>query len=133
MVVPDSHLPVAGARDDALSGPPSESLASLGGQGRLVGLAAAAGLIAGVAAWLAGEAILEAYRDVLSPKIRREVDAEAVHGFARALLMSASASFTALGAILGLCLGLAGGLVRRSASAGARTALLGCVVGSIAA
>jgi hypothetical protein len=96
-----------------------------------VALALAAGLLAGVAAWLVGEAILEAHRSVLSPKVGRDVDAEAVRKFARATLTSASGTFTALGAILGLSLGMAGGLARRSASAGFRAALLGCVVGAI--
>ena len=94
--------------------------------------ACVAGLCAGIISWLAGEAILESYRSVLDPKIRRGVDPGDVRRFARALLTSASATFTALGAILGLGLGLAGGLARRSASGGARAALLGCVVGSAA-
>jgi hypothetical protein len=132
MVAPDSGLDPADYSIDTPSGPPPETLDSSGGWGRLLGMALAAGLLAGVVAWLAGEAILEAYRAVLSPKIQREVDVEAVRQFAKAHLTSASGTFTALGAILGLSLGLAGGLARRSASAGARAALLGCVIGSIA-
>jgi hypothetical protein len=132
MVEPDSDLTPADSTVDVPSGPPPKTVDSSGGSGRLVGMALAAGLLAGVAAWLAGEAILEAYRTVLSPKVRREADAEAVRQFARAHLTSASTTFAALGAILGLSLGLAGGLARRSASAGARAAILGSVVGSMA-
>lgn len=94
--------------------------------------AMAAGLVAGVAAWLAGEGILESYQSVLNPKIQREVNPEAVRRYARAMLTSAAAAFAALGAILGLCLGLSGGLARRSAPAGVRAALLGCVLGALA-
>jgi hypothetical protein len=96
-------------------------------------VALAAGLIAGVASWLTGEMILHGYRDVLSPQVKRDVDAEAVRRFARAQLTSPRDTFTALGAIVGSTMGLAGGLARRSARAGAKAALLGCVVGSIAA
>jgi hypothetical protein len=99
---------------------------------RLVGMALAAGLLAGVASWLVSEAILEAYREILSPQVRREADAELVRQFARARLTSALGTFTALGAIVGISLGLAGGLARGSASAGAKAALLGCVLGSLA-
>ncbi len=112
--------------------PPAASLDSPGGRGRLLGIALAAGLLAGAAAWLAGEAILGAFRSLLATKIQREADPEAVRRFARAHLTRASATFTALGATLGLGLGLAGGLARRSASAGAGAAVLGCVVGSLA-
>jgi hypothetical protein len=132
MVAPDSDSTPADSTIDAPSSPPPEALATVVGQGRLLGLALVAGLLAGVAAWLAGEAILEAYRADLNPKMQREVDAQVGRRFARAHLASASGTYAALGAIVGVSLGLAGGLARRSASAGARAALLGCVVGSIA-
>jgi hypothetical protein len=58
------------------SGAPAAALASAGnhrqGQGRLVGTALAAGVLAGPAAWLASEVILETHRDLLSPKVKRE-------------------------------------------------------------
>jgi hypothetical protein len=132
MVTPDPDSTHSDSTiDDELRRHP-EALASSGGQGRLVGMALVAGLLAGVAAWLAGETILEAYRTVLRPKIQREADAGVALQVQRARLMSASGTFTALGAIVGLGLGLAGGLARRSASAGARAALMGCALGAIA-
>jgi hypothetical protein len=133
MVTPDSDSTRSDSTIDDASRPPSEALTSSGGQGRLVAMALVAGLLAGVAAWLVGETILEAYRTILSPKIKREADAGVALQVMRARLLSASGTFTALGAIVGLGLGLSGGLARRSASAGAKAALLGCVVGSIAA
>jgi hypothetical protein len=132
MVTPDSDSTPANSTIDAASGRPPESLAFAGGQGRLLGVALVAGLLAGVAAWLVGATILESYRDALTPKVTREVDAELVRRFARARLTSAVGTFTALGAIVGLSLGMAGGLARRSASAAARAAIVGCGVGSIA-
>ena len=132
MVTRDSDSTPADPTIDAASGRPPDALASAGGQGRLVGVALVAGLLAGVAAWLVGATILESYRDALTPKVTREVDAELVRRFARARLTSAVGTFTALGGIVGLSLGMAGGLARRSASAGAKAAIVGCVVGSIA-
>ena len=95
-------------------------------------MALVAGLLAGVAAWLVGETILEAYRG-------RSHSQDPARGGRRGrppIRQSPSherfGTFTALGAILGLSLGLSGGLARRSASAGAKAALVGCVVGSIA-
>jgi hypothetical protein len=129
MAAPDHDSPTSDhPAADAPAGSPPKSPSTT----RLAGLALAVGLLAGAGAWIAGEAILESYRADLNPRIGREVDVEAVRRFAGAHLASASATFAALGGILGLGLGLAGGLARRSASAGARAALLGCVLGSIA-
>ena len=132
MFTPDSDSTRSDSTSDDELRPPPKALASAGGKGRLLGMALVAGLLAGVAAWLVGETILEAYRTVLSPKVQRDADAGVALQVVRARLMSASGTFTALGAIVGLGLGLAGGLARRSASAGAKAALVGCVVGSIA-
>jgi hypothetical protein len=132
MVTPNADSTPADSTINAASGRPPEAPASTLGQGRLLGMALVAGLLAGVAAWLVGETILEAYRDILTPKVKREMDAEVVRQFARAHLTSGLGTFAGLGAILGLSLGMAGGLARRSASAGAKAALVGCVVGSIA-
>jgi hypothetical protein len=131
MVIPDYESTPSFNIDDASVRPP-EALASAGGQNRLLAMALVAGLLAGVATWLVGETILEAHRQVLSPRVQRDVDVEAARRFARAHLTTSLYAFTTLGAFLGLSLGLAGGLARRSASAGARAALVGCVVGSIA-
>ena len=109
--------------------PPLEASAPVEGQGRTLSLALAAGLLAGGIGWLGGEAILEAYRTVLNPRIGRDVDPEAIRRFANAHLTSASGTFAGLGASLGLFLGLAGGLARRSASGGVRAALAGALIG----
>ncbi|QEH38807.1 hypothetical protein OJF2_74170 [Aquisphaera giovannonii] len=128
MDIPRPGLPPA----ESVDGAPPAPLGTSPGQARILAMALAAGLIAGVAAWLAGEAILRAYGDTLSPKIRREVSPEAVRRYGQALLASAAATYASLGAILGGCLGLAGGLARRAAAAGARAALVGCAAGAAA-
>jgi hypothetical protein len=132
MVKPDSDSTLSGSTNDDALRPPSKALASAGGQGRQVGLALVAGLLAGLAAWLVGETILDAYRTVLSPKVQREADANVALQVVRARLMCASGTFTALGAIVGLSLGLSGGLARGSARAGVKAAIVGCVAGAIA-
>jgi ABC-type transport system involved in cytochrome c biogenesis permease subunit len=98
-----------------------------------MGIALVAGLLAGLAGWLVSETILQAYGDILNPKVRREADAEGGRRAAQAQLISAAGTFAGLGATVGLGLGLAGGLARRSASAGVRAALVGCLLGSVAA
>jgi hypothetical protein len=95
-------------------------------------MALVAGLIAGLAAWLVGEMILQAYQAVLAPMVQREVSIEDARRFAGAQIKSARDTFTALGAVVGLSLGLSGGLARRSPYAGAKAALVGCVLGAIA-
>jgi hypothetical protein len=130
MSSPDSDPTLADSTIDALSANAPKARPSPLGLAWLVAIASVAGSLAGVAAWLASEAILESYWAALKPTVRRDLDAADVRRFARALVMSASATFTALGALVGLSLGLAGGLARRSAAAGAKAALLGCVVGA---
>ena len=132
MVAPDSDSTPSNSDIGAASVRPREALAASGGQRRLLGMALVAGLLAGVATWLVEETILEAYRQVLSPKVQRGVDAEDLIRAARAHLTSSVYAFTSLGAILGLSLGLSGGLARRSVRAESTGALAGCVVGSIA-
>jgi hypothetical protein len=132
MVTPDSDSNPAEAKLDDDPSRPATNLATTEGQTRLVAMALVAGLLAGVAAWLVSETILEAYREILAPKVQRGADANVVRRFARAQLESALGTFTALGAILGLGMGLAGGLARRSPAGGAKAALVGCVVGSAA-
>ena len=103
------------------------------GTRRVLVLAAAAGLIAGVASWLAGEMVQRRYqRDLLAPlsispspdQMRRWKDAR-LHG--------AALTFTLMGGCLGLAMGAAGGAAHRSGSAGVRAAIVGLVLGTAGA
>jgi hypothetical protein len=91
-------------------------------------LALAAGLLAGVIAWASGEA-------TLVPEAAYENKKEHVHvALSVAGIRNGIISFGALGAATGLALGLAGGLIARSAlraiGAGATGMLLGGGVGA---
>jgi hypothetical protein len=100
------------------------------GQVRVLGIPIVAGLAAGVASLLVGEAIMNVYRGDLLPKLMVRPDPEAMHRLDAARIHSAIGSFATLGGILGLAMGLSGGLVRRSASAAARAAMLGLLLGA---
>jgi hypothetical protein len=107
--------------------------ASCGG-GRLWALVLGAAIVAGLAAWLGGEASLNRIKPrahaansrgiMLNLTGRREV--------AAADAKNASVAFALLGASLGAALGVAGGLVRRSGRAAAKAALLGLIAGATA-
>jgi hypothetical protein len=94
-----------------------------------------AGLVAGLAAWLGGEACLDLIKPprhaanskglVLRITDRREI--------ARADARNAGLAFAILGGSLGMGLGVAGGLIRRSGRAAGWAALLGLVVGAAGA
>jgi hypothetical protein len=96
-------------------------------------LAIAAGLIAGVASVLAGEVILGRYQGDLSPPLNIHPSPEDMRRWREARLYSATLTFAAMGGFLGLAMGVAGGLARRSASAGAQAALVGLSLGTAAA
>jgi hypothetical protein len=106
--------------------PPSEGL------GRLLALAIVAALMAGAASWLVGERIMDAYRADLLPNIEAHPSAESVRRWRDARLYSATLTYATMGGFLGLAMGLAGGLLRRSALAAARAAIAGFVLGTIA-
>jgi hypothetical protein len=112
--------------------PLSPSLPSTG-YGRPLVFALAAGLIAGVGSWLAGEFIVGAYQSELNPALKARPSAEDMQRLRDARLYSATLTFTAMGGFLGLAMGLAGGLAQRSATASARAAILGLVLGTPAA
>jgi hypothetical protein len=95
--------------------------------------AIAAALAAGVISWFVGEYIVAAYRDDLNPPLKIAPSAEDVRKLKSARINSATLTFLALGGLLGFAMGLAGGLARRSPSAGIGTAVLGLVIGSAAA
>jgi len=101
--------------------------------GRLLALAIAAGIIAGVASLLAGEMILRSYQSDLVPALKITPSPEDMRRWRDARLYSATLTFTTMGGLLGLMMGLAGGLARRSVFASARAAILGLVLGSAAA
>jgi hypothetical protein len=97
------------------------------------GLAVAAGLLAGVASLLAGEAIMSRYQHDLLPTLKIQPSPEDMRRLGDARLYSGALTFTTMGAFLGLALGLAGGLAGRSVLAGARAAFVGLVLGAASA
>src|SRR5262249_47506291 len=102
------------------------------GMGRLLAFASIAGLVAGAAALVAGEIIMERYRGDLFQPIATHPRPEDMQRWRNARVYSAVLTFTALGGFLGLALGLAGGLARRSALAGASAATAGLLLGAAA-
>ena len=105
-----------------------------GGGGRFWALVLGAAIVAGLAAWSAGEASLNRIKPrvhaansrgiVLNLTGRREI--------ALADAQNAGVAFALLGASLGAGLGMAGGLVRRSGGAAVRAALVGLFAGAVA-
>jgi hypothetical protein len=98
---------------------------------RLAIWALGAGLLAGAAAWLVGEATVEAFRPTMvtmdTPVGR--MTAAPVDEVTRTDVKNAALAFAVQGACLGLALGLAGGLARGSARSGAAAGLAGAVLG----
>ena len=102
---------------------------------RVWGLALAAGLIAGFASWLVGEAIQGRFQPGLLttggfPTVEQVKAHEAVR--AAAVMLEATLAFAALGAALGLALGVAGGSARRSARAASIAGISGAILGAVA-
>ncbi len=97
---------------------------------RVLAVPIIAGLVAGIASLLVGEAIMNVYRGDLTPRLMIRPEPEVMRRLDTARIHSATASFAAMAGILGLAMGLSGGLMRRSASAGARAALLGLLLGA---
>src|SRR5262249_23559276 len=102
------------------------------GMGRLLAFASIAGLVAGAAALVAGEIVMERYRGALFQPIATHPRPEDMQRWRNARVYSAVLTFTALGGFLGLAMGLAGGLARRSAFAGASAATAGLLLGAAA-
>jgi MFS family permease len=101
--------------------------------GRLLALALAAGLIAGVASWLAGEVILNGYKSDLVPALKISPSPEDIRRWKDARIYSATLTFATMGGCLGLTMGLAGGLARRAVFASARAAIQGLLLGTAVA
>jgi hypothetical protein len=138
MVPPDpelSHLDPTSAIDtDTATGPASISLELPAERiGRLLIFAAVAGLLAGVASELICERIMSSYNTDLNPPLTQIPNREDMRRWREARVYTATFTFTTLGGLLGLALGLAGGLVRRSVTACALAATWGLVLGSVAA
>ncbi len=98
--------------------------------GRLLVTASGAALVAAVASLLAGEMIWKAYESALFPPLKITPTAEDMRQWREARLYSATLTFTAMGGIIGLTMGLAGGLARRSFLAGTKAAILGYLLGT---
>jgi hypothetical protein len=93
--------------------------------------ALAAGIVAGAAGWIVGEATVQAFRPTM---VMTDTPAGRMLGASAEELMqtdmkNAALAFTVQGAFLGLALGLAGGLARGSARSGAAAGLAGAVLG----
>jgi hypothetical protein len=131
--------PIEGAVTDATGGTPDPARTSRSRHApprpaRLWALALGGGVLAGLIAWLVGEAAYKYFLPPLRQVTMMGVTIE-VPTFAdqvRADRKNATLAFGALGATLGLCLGAAGGLARRSWPAAARGALAGVVLGGAA-
>jgi hypothetical protein len=99
---------------------------------RLAIWALGAGLLAGLAAWLVGEATVEAFRPTMvtmdTPVGR--MTAASAQEMTRTDVKNAALAFAVQGACLGLALGLAGGLGRGSARSGVAAGLAGAVLGA---
>ena len=114
--------------DPAPAAIPASRIALVASSGaRTWALALAAGLLAGLIAWAIGEA-------TLVPEASYENKKEKIHvALSVAGIRNGTISFGALGAVAGLVLGMAGGLIGRSAlrtiAAGATGLLLGGGVG----
>jgi hypothetical protein len=90
-----------------------------------------AGLLAGVASLLVGERILDAYRGDLVPKIEAHPSPGSMQRLRDARVSSATLTYRAMGGFLGLAMGLAGGMARRSTFAAGTAAIVGVVFGAV--
>jgi hypothetical protein len=98
-------------------------------------LTLAAGVLAGIASWIGGEAL----QNVVKPRLReasskgRNIKVASRHDQSIADAKNAGMAFALSGGLLSAGLGVAGGLARRSGRASARAGLLGLVLGTAAA
>jgi hypothetical protein len=105
------------------------------GNARRVTLTLVTGLVAGLVAWLAGEACIDLIKPPRHPMESRGIILHVTfpREEARADAKNAGLAFVALGSALGAGLGAAGGLARRSGRAALLAGLFGLVVGAVAA
>jgi hypothetical protein len=117
------------------AGDAGPSAVGAGGNSRRLVLTLSAGLVAGLLAWIIGEACLGMIKPPLHPMNSRGVTLKVTfpREEATADAQNAGLAFVVLGATLGSGLGLAGGLVRRSRRAMLTAGLLGLALGVTAA
>ena len=100
-------------------------------------LVVAAGIAAGVGSWSATEGVLVSYQASLSPPMKPVPTTEDARLITLARVLSGTAASGAMGGLLGLALGVAGGASRRSIGAagiaGGVGLLLGLVGGGVVA
>ncbi len=126
----DSTLPAP--EGSSLRSEPVPFKPSSGGLGRLLAFTILAGLMAGVISSVVGERIMDAYRGDLLPKLEVHPSPETMRRLRDARLYTATLTYAAMGGFLGLAMGLAGGLARRSVLAGVRAGAVGLVLGTVA-
>jgi hypothetical protein len=122
--------PLSGAEENAARLARTKSERSPGVSSRLMIIACVAALVAGTCSLVAGEIVLRRYERELLPVLKIRPSAEDLGRFRNARIHSAVLTYTAMGAFLGLAMGLAGGLDRRSVAVSARGAIVGLVAGS---
>jgi hypothetical protein len=107
--------------------------ASVAGNARLWAMVLGAGIVAGVSAWLGGEASLNMIKPVVHAASSRGLvlGLSSRREIAAAEAKNAAVAFALLGASIGTGMGLAGGLVRRSGRAAAKAALFGLIAGTV--
>ena len=102
--------------------------------GRLMAIAFVAALFAATISSVAGEVIFNRYKSDLFPPTKPFAPSPEDMGRLRgARFYTAVLTFMTTGGLLGLAMGLAGGLARRSSSATPRAAILGLVLGTATA
>jgi hypothetical protein len=124
----DGSIQRSEANDSLMSGS-SFNAPSLGMR-RLLGFGLVAGLLAGAVSLGAGESIVGYYRPDLDPAIKRRPTADDMQRLRDARVHSATATFAAMGGLLGLAMGLAGGMAGRSAASLGKAAGAGLLVGA---
>jgi hypothetical protein len=123
---PPGIIPEQSAPSEAASGPPTIAHRDF----RVIVIALAAGLVAGVCSALVGELILGRYQSELVPKIQAHPSEGALRRWNEARLHSATFALATTGGFLGLTLGAAGGLARRSVIASGGAGIAGAVLGT---
>ena len=105
------------------------------GKGRLWAFGVAAGLIAGVVAWLGGEVTADWYpaeRRHVHDSMGQKLFVPTPETLRASDTKTSLTAFGTLGGVLGLVLGMAGGFVRRSEAAAMRWGVVGIVLGQAA-
>jgi hypothetical protein len=132
-VDPPTSSPGLVPAENAPVQPVAEPGTSFQRYGRAVALALSAGVLAAICSSFAGELILNRYQSDLVPTIQAQPSAGAILRLNAARLYSATFTFATMGGFLGVALGLAGGLTRRSLIGSTTAAIAGLVLGAAVA